>query len=166
MGYLFTEGQTKRDLIAEITKPYQGSESGNDYRCLDHTLKGSTLWSVWEVSDGSRFIRCDLLRSKRGFGWGYKAMDESWEPCYYDCPLRYLDMAESVKPEWRGKVRAYHAEQAAIVTKAKALKIGATVSLVDCNIPCVTISSLKPLLGRYGGRTYRIRKGLLGQIAS
>jgi hypothetical protein len=85
-------------------------------------------------------------------------MEESMGPCYYSCPLKYLDLVPEpdnrYAKEWRIKVRAYHARR-------KALVIGATVKLERCTIPELTIVSLRPLLGMYAGIRYRIPLKLL-----
>ncbi len=61
------------------------------------------------------FIRCDLLESSSE-GWGYKALEESSHPYYYDCPLHYLDLAPEQSADWRSGVRQFHADQAEIST--------------------------------------------------
>ena len=47
--------------------------------------------------------------------WGYKDLDEAMFPYYFSCPLKYLDMVPieiyGGHPEWRERVRAYHAHQ-------------------------------------------------------
>jgi hypothetical protein len=68
-----------------------------------------------------RIIFLFLIRgSKRAFGrgdYGYKDMDESMGPCYYDCPLDLIDMAGPPPNEyaatWREAVRAWHAKKRA-----------------------------------------------------
>jgi hypothetical protein len=75
------------------------------------TCYGRHLWSLLETPDGRRFINLDLI-DKSGDQWGYKDMDESCGPCYYDCPLAFLDEATApdndFANDWRGKVRAFH----------------------------------------------------------
>jgi hypothetical protein len=115
------------------------------------------LWTVWEHRrrEGAvdRYIGCDLLAGQRGYCWGYKDMEESMGPCYYTCPLKYLDLVPEPDSR-RAKVRAYHA-------KRRALAVGATVKLVHCRVPEVTIVSLRPLVGEYAGTRYRIPLKLL-----
>ncbi len=163
MGWLFTQGQTRSELIARRTRPWQNQ--GISAHCLEHTCVGNVLWTVWEHTKGGkaeRFIGCDLMAVQRGYGWGYKDMEESMGPCYYSCPLKYLDMTPEpdsrCAKEWRVKVRQYHARRA----QALALKVGETVPLVGCRIPEVTITSIRPLRGTYGGRLYRIPAACLG----
>lgn len=47
-----------------------------------------------------------------GSEWGYKDMDESMHPYYYDCPLELLDIVPTPDNqnarEWRENVRKFH----------------------------------------------------------
>lgn len=112
MGWLFG-WNTRRQLIDHLVHT-------NGVKTLKHCFKGNNMWAVQEGTkqDGStiRFIALYLLRSSRD-GWGYKDMDESAGPYYYNCPPGYLDMVKDVEPigyakEWREKVRRYHAQPA------------------------------------------------------
>lgn len=125
MGWLFSS-RTRSELIRDLTQPEDHTHA--HVRVIAHTLRGNVLWSVTEVTaktegvhsdlapgESIRYIRCDLLQRRDG-EWGYKAMDESMAPCYYSCPLRYLDMAKELSPAWREKVRAHHARRRQSVT--------------------------------------------------
>lgn len=163
MGWLYSEGQTRRQLIAHLTKDWTSGETGKTFRCLKHTARGNVLWTVWEITkpDGTtdRFIGCALMQTLKGYGWGYKAMEESMGPCYYSCPLSYLDMVpcpdHEYAVEWREKVRHYHAKQ------RRKFEVGQVVKLVGSTIPQVTITSARPLLGTYAGKTYRIPRKMV-----
>ncbi len=127
MGWDFARGQTREQLIAELTRNESNPE--RDLVCLAHCYKSTwttegNLWSVREVrhKDASgavvkieRLIALDLCECRPQYGWGYKGMDESVGPCYYDCPLKYLDMVPQAEGPyaagWREKVRAYHANR-------------------------------------------------------
>lgn len=158
MGWLFTEGQSRADLIHRLTEPW--SNDGTDAHCLHHTCVGNVLWTVWEHrhADGSakRYIGCDLMRTQRSYGWGYKDMAESMHPYYYSCPLKYLELVPPASEAWREGVREYHAKRSAVRAKARSLSVGKTVSLAHCKVPEVTIVSLRPLVGIYNGNRYRI----------
>jgi hypothetical protein len=102
---------------------------------------------VTRKSDGekSRYIILFKLQGQRGYGWGYKDIEECMGPYEHDCPLAFLDMVpEPVRPEgyhdWRAEVRKYHAR------RNQKLAIGQAVKLTNGEI--VTITSLKPLLAR------------------
>lgn len=125
MVWLFSS-RTRSELIRDLTRPEDQARA--HVRVIAHTLRGNVLWSVSEVTaktegvhpglapgESMRYIRCDLLQ-RSGGEWGYKAMDESMTPYYYNCPLRYLDMAKELSPGWREQVRAYHAQRRQSVT--------------------------------------------------
>lgn len=99
MGWMFTS-LSKESLVRDLL--YDSPTC----KTIAHRVVGNTLWSVAEKSTGERFILCDLLEGS-GQGWGYKSMDESVHPYYYDCPIDFLDMVPEVAcQEWRDKVRA------------------------------------------------------------
>ena len=141
--------------------------------CIKHCYRGSawkgTLWKVWdhkaiekatgEVIASELWIGCDLCEySKSDNGWGYKDMDESMGPSYYNCPLSYLDLTPVVNPEWRESVRFYWGYRGK-------LKVGEKVDLHSrCQFSLATIVSLKPLRCQVSdGSIYKIsRKNIIG----
>ena len=121
MGWLITAGATKSDVIRDCIR-MQGWGEGREGGAIEHCVRGNVLWTVHVIRDVAtkaevqRFIGCFLLRSDPGYGWGYKDIEESMGPCYYSCPLGYLDMVRcpedtpsSYAKAWREKVRQYHA---------------------------------------------------------
>lgn len=105
MGWLIG-WDSKREVIQHLNKPCK------DYKPLRHCVRGDTLWQVIETARGL-FIGCTLLTGSKKDGYGYKDMEEASHPYRYHCPLGYLEQVKEVTcPEWRDKVRAYHAEQA------------------------------------------------------
>ena len=117
MGWDFIHGATRADIIAKLTRTeVYGENSTRRRQCLAHTVSGNVLWAVWELTDAlaettTRYIGCDLLGAEAGYGWGYKAMEESMGPFYYTCPPSYLDMVPVANPVWRAKVYAYWQER-------------------------------------------------------
>lgn len=133
MGWDFTRGASKTDIVAELVKdqPRQLARtwSNKDQKIIDldyemevktvaHKVVRNTLWAVREQikykkegEERFRYILCCLLQNKRGYGWGYKDMSEMEGPFYYDCPLEFLDMAPVACEPWRVKVREYHASR-------------------------------------------------------
>ena len=110
MGWLFTHGASRADVIHEITATQR--VRGRTWRTIEHTLVRDAdvdvLWAVHEsVIDGDAalvFIGCHLLDQRDG-AWGYKSMDESMGPCFYSCPLSMLDLAPVACESWRARVR-------------------------------------------------------------
>ncbi|MHB0960071.1 MAG: hypothetical protein ACYC0X_19950 [Pirellulaceae bacterium] len=105
MGWLFQNGITRKDLIAERTKDWTREDAEGmtvTTACLAHCYRGGAfsgvLWAVWErtfsrngqsVQPLERWIMCDLLRYQLGCR-GYKDLDEAMFPYFF--PLGYLDM--------------------------------------------------------------------------
>jgi hypothetical protein len=156
MGWYYTQGASRADIIAELLVD-------TTHRTIAHSARSNRLWAVREYErDGKpvRYIALYLLRGDRD-GWGYKPMDETVGPCEKDCPLKFLDLASpdpsGYAKQWREEVRAYHAAQRAKRALIKALKPGSVLQLVKgCNPPFVEIRSVKPLRGTYEGRMYRV----------
>lgn len=127
MGWDFTQGASKADIIASLTKEESGDAQqwsnkeqkslplGYRYnrRTLEWSVRGNVLWTVEEVirhknpDETTRFIGCYLLSKQRNYGYGYKAMCERAGPYYYSCPLKFLNMVPVACQEWRDKVIAH-----------------------------------------------------------
>jgi len=132
MGWYYSNGSTRKDLIRDLT---ECREQTNDQGVTVATVKiascyrggvfSGVLWTVWEriftrngeqVEPNQRWIACDLMRCDQG-NWGYKPLDESMHPYQYSCPLGYLAKVPIEEyggnAEWRDMVRNYHASQVA-----------------------------------------------------
>ena len=118
MGWTFNCSRSfgKKELVAELR---QQARFGECQRMIKSSAVGNHHWYVAEIlATGERYIGLDLMQS--GYpdhGWGYKDMTEGCGPCYYDCPLGFLDLVPNVPEpygaEWREKVRAHHASRLA-----------------------------------------------------
>jgi hypothetical protein len=160
MGWDFTRGATKQDVVRELTADWT-TNSGARSRCLRHCLKGHVLWGVREVTlpDGGtkRFISCDLL-GRSGCDWGCKSMSEDVHPYYYTCPLSYLEMVPVACEEWREGVRRRHALATAGRDVVKSLSVGDVVVLrPGCSPRTLVLGSKSPLRGWANGAVYAIR---------
>ena len=124
MGWYYEDGKTKDELIRELIEPNKDATGRVIGITLKHKLgRDGALWTLRECyfhEGGTQtYIGCDLLEKGHNTGWGYKPMDESCGPCYYDCPLAWLDLASPAEviggysASWRAKVRAYWAERRA-----------------------------------------------------
>ena len=162
MGWLFTHHEGKGALIRRLVAP--DATERRSWHTLAHCPRGNRLWAVVEIVDEQEtrpecYIACYLLAyDKSCRGWGYKDMDESLHPCYYDCPLGYLAMAPTACEAWRAEVRAYHARL------RRRFEVGQKVALVGSRLPWVRITSLRPLRGEHGGVIYRLPRALLGEV--
>ena len=122
MGWLFSH-RSRSELIHYLVQP-QNCQAAH-VETLAYTLRGNVLWSVVKITakepnmlnlaagEFFTYIGCTLLQRYRN-EWGYKSMDESVHPYYYSCPLSYLERAPTQSPEWRERVRAYHAHSRAV----------------------------------------------------
>lgn len=157
MGYTSSPSwDTASKIVAERIKVYTAL---NKY--VTHKKVGNCLWMVvLDANTGKPFIALYLL-SKFDGDWGYKDMSESMFPYYYSCPLEFLGMCETECAEWRAEVRKWHARQAKIKQLKKTLKIGDVVNLKDCKIPSAVVQSLKPFIGSYGGKLYRLNWNII-----
>jgi hypothetical protein len=157
VGWTYLANSTRSNVITEVL-------SDRHHETVDHAIVGNTVWAVKKIPDredippeyrGKRFIACFLIRGngEPGFRWGYKDMDESSGPYYYDCPLRFLEAVPDpggYATKWREKVVAWHRSKAARRARVAALRVGEQITLVKgYRPPTVRVASVKPLTG-YG----------------
>jgi hypothetical protein len=168
MGWTYPyDTPTRKDVIRDRIEGETGTWKGRPVKriCERHCYRGSVhrgvLWTVWRIKDAETdevidsFIGCDLLHYSRskdyGSGWGYKDMCESSGPYYYSCPLSYLDMVpmpdSPYAPEWREKVRAYHAQRNKKLVVGQTYPATTGVKIGSRHVVEVTIKKLRPLLG-------------------
>jgi len=112
MGWYYTNGASKTDIVRELTEMDDNGTAR--IRTLRHCLRDNVLWALVEVerygaepSDSKRYIACYLLQ-RGDNGWGYKPMSESMHPYYYSCPLSYLNACPETNRDWRAEVRSRH----------------------------------------------------------
>lgn len=117
MGWDFTKDASKADIVKECLS---GGAKPTEYFPIAQKIVGNCLWVVFEHNSqdrNARFIALYLLEKQRGFGWGYKPMEESMGPYEVSCPLQFLEITPlPVSPyaaSWREKVREYHGKKAA-----------------------------------------------------
>lgn len=166
MGWLYGWAD-KQSLIDHLSETQENDS--RKWEMLKHTVRGNTYWGVVQITKKSEgvivkhIICCRLSSSGEKndpYRWGYKDMDESMGPCYYDCPLSYLDIVNEENADWRQKVREYHARKSQI--RNRKIEVGKTYELIGCSIPHITICSVKPLRGHYNGIRYRLHKTRIG----
>ena len=162
MGWLFTRQQTRAQLIEELTRDQESN--GVTRKCLKQSTASNVLWTVWEITGPGekvdRYIGCDLMACQRGYGWGYKDMCESMGPCYYSCPLAYLDMVPVANADWREQVRAYHA------ARNRKVNVGDLLVFEGLSIPEATVVEKRGrrLIGEYAGCRYRLSPQVLAKV--
>jgi hypothetical protein len=157
MGWMFTLGASRRDVINELT-----TETA-ECKTLRKCLKGNTMYALVESARlNKKFIMVYLLQ-RSADGWGYKDIDEGMGPVQNNCPVAYLDAADEPMNEyakkWRESVRALAARRANCHPK-----IGETWALASGKQ--VTLKSTKPLHGWIEGRLFRIKRDNLRCVVS
>lgn len=147
MGWLIGYTQDKKTFVQEMLG--KGSET-----CVfnEHSLKGNRLWvRASNPALGTSFILLFLLRKDRGYGWGYKGIDETVGPYYFDCPLGMLDRCTApyndTATAWRAKVREAHATRPTRRTWAPGMRVSIP------HAPGYGVMTLLEPLGRRGWRT-------------
>lgn len=124
---------SRKEVIAECLKLAEG------FKVVAHTCVGNNLWFIYEKAlEGGKVERVIGLccigchGPKNDKDWGYKPMDESAGPIYYNCPLSYLELAQPMRDckdsrEWREKVKTYWKQKADGAKLAKTLPVGTKV---------------------------------------
>lgn len=117
MGWDFYSRLSKEAMIEDICRKSE-NEAGI-WETIAKSLRGNHLWTVRQMTtkvDGQpfhsvRYIVLYLLAKHEG-QWGYKDISEDMGPFVYDCPLKFLKMAnecftanEKYAVKWRKAVR-------------------------------------------------------------
>lgn len=126
---------------------------GSKFNSLAHTVRGNRLWVLKQYNEGERagevFVALYLISNSKG-EWGYKDLDDSVGPYYFDCPLSYIE--KTIKSgrklsewtvEWHEKVRAHHKASKAKRQKAKQLEVGMKIKFAGV---------IYKLISKYDGR--------------
>lgn len=160
MGWLFTQNQTRRQLIENLTADFETANRKN--RTFKRYCNGNTLFAVHEVinkdtGEITRYIGVYLMQRDQGFGWGYKDMDESCGPYQYGCPLSFFDLVPDpggYATDWRRHNREHHAR------RFQKMEVGQSVKLT--NGQWYRVLSLRPLRAiDEAGCTYKIPRRML-----
>ncbi len=187
MGWLFFHGKSKEDLIKDLVKGWENDCGENNVNhakstCLKHTAHGNRLWAVFEriltekatgkVLDSQRYVMLFLLAKDPSCdGYGYKDIDESMGPNYYDCPMNYIEMSPLPKNigemdfriKWREGVKEYWKFQKEKNKHGKeisaTLKVGDKIKIAGCVPDTFTITRIdgKDVTGFSGYVDYRIK---------
>jgi hypothetical protein len=162
MGWTFSYSAREKDqIIKECTG--LGTDT---LKCIDQSCSGGQLWTVWEQDDGRLILILFLLQKDRREGvWGYKDMDESMHPYYYDCPQKFLDMVPVACAKWREEVKLHKQRVQARRDMFKRLKVGSVVKCKNCKPDMFVVVSTNPLVGNAinGGR-YKISKRYISEV--
>jgi hypothetical protein len=181
MGWSFNNSRHgasgKAALINELTKNEENKETGLRWTIVNHRLGAKIrdrqpLWSVWDFTKYgqpvTRYIRCDLLSYGEQDGWGYKHMDESFEPDFYDCPESFLAITPVKNQAWRDEVVKHHAERQRCIKAVKSLNEGDQLTFRDLLIDtAIFVGKFKrSLVINVKGRSYRLVPSKFNHIAA
>lgn len=126
MGYLFFPNgdvNNKKELVERIIE----SNSTGGFEFLRKVVKGSVMYALIKNPSGDIFNVVFLLKQMKG-EFGYKDMDESMNPYYYDCPKSYLEAATvEDKSGWRAKCY----ERQALKKRISHLPNGTIIELIN-----------------------------------
>lgn len=178
MGWTFTRGASKADIIREVTtrRPFEYQGKTITDRVLDRSLAGNALWVLFERTIDAPgqprqvevFITLFLLsRSRESGGWGYTDMDAASHPYTYSAPLRFLERAPVENEEWRAGVHAYWRDREKTANLRATLKVGDKVRLKNGFKPAsVTIIEVgKTFVGlSEEGRRYRVKPDQMDEV--
>jgi|SRR5699024_8932659 len=107
MGWTFTYDKTRAEVFDAILHGFNDGCTVRKYR-----LVGNHLWIILDTPRHPLIWLTLLEAGGPGSGYGYKHMDETMGPCYYDCPESFLDEVPAPSGRWvtgwRAEVRKYH----------------------------------------------------------
>ncbi|MAM55833.1 MAG: hypothetical protein CMN25_00655 [Salinicola sp.] len=138
MGWTVPYTTTSRDeLVRHIFDEH--NEPGR-FEIIDHSLRGNVLYLLYfKPEQNYRFITVYLLsgpspcsRREGDRGWGYKDMDESMHPYYYDCPERLLkqsDVQSEFAVAWREACRQHRLKIKRQKTLASEMPAGTVIQM-------------------------------------
>ena len=104
----FSGFYSRNDVVDNLVNQYTSER----FSIIDRkaTNFGRHLWMLIQPKEGPSFICLFKLSSYRG-DWGYKPIDESMGPCYWDCPVSLIQQADPPTTEyatqWRNRVHQY-----------------------------------------------------------
>lgn len=175
MGWDFhNNAKEKHQIVESILRDMTWtSDHGSAQKVILHRVVGSHLWLAIEqirtVIDGAapllnrinRFVMLCLLekyKHRDAWGnrdayldcWGYKSMDESMHPYYYDCPLSVIKAAgptnDPKAQEWRCNVDAMKRRKKESKSLFTKVQIGDLVSFHGMEF-LYKVTSQKPFQG-------------------
>lgn len=174
MGWTFSSSwPSKKAVHVELFTQLGGAD-----RVIDQaaTSGGAHYWALVRGTDGQTAVFLGLVGAQRGYGYGYKDMDETCGPCEVDCPLRLIDAADAPlnewAREWREKVRAYHVtaskKRAQTATNRKSLRVGSKIVLHERFTPRgpLVVTNVNPLRASHEFAVYRVRFSQVAEVIS
>jgi hypothetical protein len=99
----------------EALVEYLKTDFSDHVKAIRHSLRGNHFWTLVENKNtGERIIRLDVITCYKG-EWGYKPLDETMGPFYYDCPIGMIEQTtptdNKYANKWRQRVIDCHAKK-------------------------------------------------------
>ncbi len=168
MGWLFPlHTITKKLLVDQVKADWQAS--GYTIHSTKAVAKG--LWILGTTKGSDKPIIVFYLMEKAQGVWGYKDLDESMHPYYYDCPVAWLAEAPVASPAWRDGVIAHHDRKKELLEKASKIVAGKLYAVSGnwkaggMPIKFVYVISTKPFRGTVNGYNSRIPRKMVAAMS-
>lgn len=129
MGWTYQSAYGEKNKKTLMTNEL---EHYGDLKVLKATVKGSVYYAACTNTQhpGEVWAIVCLVRLDRG-DWGYKDMDETMHPYYYDCPKSILDLLTPTTNEnalkWRAMCR--QPKQESVIQRLNKLPIGSIIDV-------------------------------------
>jgi hypothetical protein len=166
MGWLFPyECTTKQSLVDHVMR---GWTDGAVVHATKRTKDGMWILCTPKGYD-HKIIGLYLMEKAQGL-WGYKDLDESSHPYYYDVPLDWLDKAPVANQAWRDGVHANLKKKIEMKEAAKKIVAGKTYKVNGSwkyggkTLTQLYVTSTKPRRGVVDGWNVRISKKLMASL--
>lgn len=159
MGWTFIQADLSKSRREIIIGEVEWEYCSKSVKVLCARQSGGTIYMACESKDSETgysnvfgVVALTQMRSKESFNFGYKLMDETMGPCYYDAPKSILDLLsptdDEVALKWREACRARYKkslEYCRITGQMRTLPYGTVLRLHDRNR---TLVELVPYRGR------------------
>ena len=164
MGWYYTHGASKAQIIAEIERDTRSST------IVERAVRGNHLWHVLKPANAEvePFIVLYLLSSSKD-GWGYKSMSEDMGPYYYTCPTtwfaKYPTSNETAR-RWREACAREAGKKRDLAAKSKQVAVG---DLLKCNGTVFRVEGPYHKRGQFiiveqnGGRRFRSQRSFIAE---
>lgn len=157
MGWLFPHECTSKGSLVDLVI---GNWKSAGYNILATKKVGKGLWILGQPTQCTHPIIAFYLMERAQGTWGYKDMDESMHPYYYDCPVAWLEKAPVASQDWRDGVIAYNKKKLETASKKILInthyKVSGNWRSGGMHIQRIYVTSTKPLRGWCNGWEMRI----------
>jgi len=153
-SYNTNQYQTKAEFKAKCIALCNWETDETLYSTSMSRAVGNHLWVAAqqtnkETGEKISYVTLFLMAKYQGC-WGYKGMDESMHPYYYDCPQSVIDAVDPATHksalEWRAGVVNHRERKKVAKQLIKSVQVGSVVKFSGLS-HSYTVQSINPLLG-------------------